>query len=303
MIVVAGEALIDLVPQDSGALAGLLPRLGGGPYNTAVALGRLGSPTAFCSRVSHDAFGQALLDGLVNAGVDVSSVRRGGEPTTLAVATIGTDGSAAYSFYVEGTADRLFAAPDQLPDGARAVSFGTCSLVLEPGASAYEELMRTAAAQNVFTALDPNIRAGLIPDPDAYRARFRSWLPSVSLLKLSEDDARWLGGTPRTWLAAGPAAVVITRGGDGLTAFTRDGAVHSVPGEPVDVVDTIGAGDTVNAALLHGLAARDALSPTALTELGPQGWTELLRFAARAAAVTCSRAGAEPPYARELGDL
>ncbi|MFE2535766.1 carbohydrate kinase [Streptomyces sp. NPDC059371] len=303
MIVVAGEALIDLVPQGSGALAGLLPRPGGGPYNTAVALGRLGSPTAFCSRVSHDAFGESLLDGLVNAGVDVSSVQRGGEPTTLAVATIGADGSAAYSFYVEGTADRLFAAPDQLPDGARAVSFGTCSLVLEPGASAYEELMRTAAAQDVFTALDPNIRAGLIPDPDAYRARFESWLPSVSLLKLSEDDARWLGGTPREWLAAGPAAVVITRGGDGLTAFTRDGVVHSVPGEPVDVVDTIGAGDTVNAALLHGLAARDALSPAALTELGTRGWTELLRFAARAAAVTCSRAGAEPPYARELGDL
>ncbi|WP_326788446.1 carbohydrate kinase family protein [Streptomyces sp. NBC_00151] len=303
MIVVAGEALIDLVPQDSGPLAELLPRRGGGPYNTAVALGRLGSPTAFCSRVSRDAFGEALLDGLVDAGVDVSSVQRGSEPTTLAVATIGADGSAAYSFYVEGTADRLFTAPDRLPAGARAVSFGTCSLALEPGASAYEELMRTAAAQGVFTALDPNIRAGLIPDPDAYRARFKSWLPSVSLLKLSEEDARWLGGTPREWLAAGPSAVVITQGGDGLTAFTRDGAVHSVPGEPVDVVDTIGAGDTVNAALLHGLSARDALSPTALAELGPRGWTGLLRFAARAAAVTCSRAGAEPPYARELDEL
>ncbi|MET8137372.1 carbohydrate kinase [Streptomyces sp. NPDC005251] len=303
MIVVAGEALIDLVPQGAGALAGLLPRLGGGPYNTAVALGRLGSPTAFCSRVSRDAFGEALLAGLGAAGVDVSSVQRGGEPTTLAVATIGADGSAAYSFYVEGTADRLFAAPDRLPDVVRAVSFGTCSLVLEPGASAYEELMRAAAAQGVFTALDPNIRAGLIPHPDAYRARFKSWLPSVSLLKLSEEDARWLGGTPREWLAAGPSAVVITQGGDGLTAFTRDGSVHSVPGEPVDVVDTIGAGDTVNAALLHGLAARNALCPAALAELGPQGWTELLGFAARAAAITCSRAGAEPPYARELGDL
>ncbi|MFF3407692.1 carbohydrate kinase [Streptomyces sp. NPDC002742] len=303
MIVVAGEALIDLVPQGAGALAGLLPRPGGGPYNTAVALGRLGSPTSFCSRVSRDAFGEALLAGLGDAGVDVACVQRGGEPTTLALATVGADGSAAYSFYVEGTADRLFTAPDRLPDTARAVSFGTCSLVLEPGAGAYEELMRTAAAQDVFTALDPNIRAGLIPDPDAYRARFRSWLPSVSLLKLSEEDARWLGGTPREWLAAGPAAVVITQGGDGLTAFTRDGSVHSVPGEPVDVVDTIGAGDTVNAALLHGLAARNALSPAALAELGPMGWTEILRFAARAAAVTCSRAGAEPPYAHELGGL
>ena len=302
MIVVAGEALIDLVPQGTGALAGLKPALGGGPYNTAVALGRLGSPTAFCSRTSHDAFGEALLDGLRAAGVDVSAVQRGAEPTTLAVASIDGNGSAAYSFYVEGTADRLFAAPAALPTGTRAVSFGTCSLVLEPGATAYESLLRTAAAQGVFTALDPNIRAGLIPDADAYRARFRSWLPSVSLLKMSEEDALWLGGSPREWLAAGPAAVVITHGGDGLSAFTRDGAVYPVAGEKVDVVDTIGAGDTVNAALLHGLAAQNALSSEALLGLGAEGWTRLLRFAARAAAITCSRAGAEPPYASEVDE-
>jgi len=300
VIVVAGEALIDLVPQGPGALANLRPALGGGPYNTAVALGRLGSPVAFCSRVSSDAFGEALLDGLREAGVNVSGVQRGTEPTTLAVATIDAHGSAAYSFYVDGTADRLFTAPAALPTGTRAVSFGTCSLVLEPGASAYEELMRAAAGQGVFTALDPNVRAGLIADADAYRARFLKWLPSVTLLKLSEEDARWLGGTPREWLAAGPSAVVITRGGDGLTVVTRDGAEYSVPGEKVSVVDTIGAGDTVNAALLHGLAEEDALSPAALAGLGADGWTRLLRFAARAAAITCSRAGAEPPYAQEL---
>ncbi|MFF1549281.1 carbohydrate kinase [Streptomyces sp. NPDC058291] len=300
MIVVAGEALIDLVPQGTGALAGLRPALGGGPYNTAVALARLGSPTAFCSRVSRDAFGEALLDRLRESGVDLSAVQRGAEPTTLAVASLDGNGSAAYSFYVEGTADRLFKAPDALPAGTRAVSFGTCSLVLEPGASAYEELMRTAASQGLFVALDPNIRPGLIPDADAYRARFKSWLPSVSLLKLSEEDAEWLGGTPREWLSAGPSAVVITRGGAGLTAFTRDGAVHSAPGERVDVVDTIGAGDTVNAALLHALSARDALSPAAPSDVDAAGWQELLGFAARAAAITCSRAGAEPPYAAEL---
>ena len=303
MIVVAGEALIDLVPQGTGALAALQPALGGGPYNTAVAHGRLGSPTAFCSRTSYDAFGEALLHGLRRAGVDVSAVQRGTEPTTLAVATVDGTGSAAYSFYVDGTADRFFAAPESLPAGTRAVSFGTCSLVLEPGATAYETLLRTAASQGVFTALDPNIRAGLIPDADAYRARFKSWLPSVSLLKLSEEDARWLGGTPKEWLAAGPAAVVITHGGDGLTAFTQGGAVYPVPGEMVDVVDTIGAGDTVNAALLHGLAAQDALSAQALADLGRDGWTRLLAFAARAAAITCSRAGAEPPYASEVGEL
>ncbi|MFG3661970.1 carbohydrate kinase [Streptomyces sp. NPDC047706] len=303
MIVVAGEALIDLVPQGTGALAGLRPALGGGPYNTAVALGRLGSATAFCSRASRDAFGEALLDGLRKAGVDVSAVQRGPEPTTLAVATIDGNGSAAYSFYVDGTADRLFTVPEGLPAATRALSFGTCSLVLEPGASAYEKLMRAAAAQGVFTALDPNIRAGLIPDADAYRARFLGWLPSVTLLKLSEDDALWLGGTPHEWLAAGPSAVVVTRGGDGLTVYTRDGGEHSVPGEEVAVVDTIGAGDTVNAALLHRLSTWNALSAEALAGLGADAWTTLLRFAARAAAITCSRAGAEPPYASELDEL
>jgi fructokinase len=290
VIVVAGEALIDLVPQGPGALAGLKPALGGGPYNTAVALGRLGSPSAFCSRTSYDAFGEALLGNLRATGVDVSAVQRGHEPTTLAVATLDVNGSAAFSFYVEGT-------------GTRAVSFGTCSLVLEPGATAYETMMRTAAAQGVFTALDPNIRTSLIHDADAYRDRFRSWLPSVTLLKLSEEDADWLGGSPREWLAAGPTAVVITHGGDGLSVVTRDGAEYSVPGEKVDVVDTIGAGDTVNAALLHGLSAQDALSADGLASLGADGWTRLLRFAARAAAITCSRAGAEPPYASEVGEV
>ncbi|MEV0120044.1 carbohydrate kinase [Streptomyces sp. NPDC050703] len=308
MIVVAGEALIDLVPREASrapdgraALPDLAPRLGGGPYNTAVALGRLGSPVAFCSRVSRDAFGEALLDGLRAAGVGLSQVQRGPEPTTLAVASIGEDGSAGYSFYVEGTADRLFTAPERLPDGVRAMSFGTCSLVLEPGASAYEELLRRAAASGVFTALDPNVRAALIPDADAYRARFTSWLPSVTLLKLSQEDAAWLGGTPREWLSHGPAAVVVTRGGDGLSLYTRDGSELRVPGERVDVVDTIGAGDTVNAALLHGLAERGALSADALRGLDAGGWEAVLRLAARAAAITCSRAGAEPPYATELG--
>ncbi|MFF9778300.1 carbohydrate kinase [Streptomyces sp. NPDC013978] len=303
MIVVAGEALIDLVPQGAGTLVDLRPARGGGPYNTAVALGRLGSPISFCSRVSYDVYGEALLTGLREAGVDVAAVQRGPEPTTLALASIGADGSARYSFYVEGSADRLFETPDRLPQGTRAVSFGTCSLVLEPGASAYEKLLHSTAAQGVFTALDPNVRPGLIPDADAYRARFLSWLPSVSLLKLSEEDARWLGGTPRLWLDCGPAAVVVTHGGDGLTVHTRAGGEHSVPGEKVDVVDTIGAGDTVNAALLHGLAARDALSATALAALGADDWTHLLRFAARAAAITCSRAGAEPPYAAEMDEL
>ncbi|MFZ3566309.1 carbohydrate kinase family protein [Streptomyces sp. BH097] len=302
MIVVTGEALIDLVPQPGpgGALAALAPKRGGGPYNTAIALGRLGERTAFLSRVSRDPFGEELLTGLREARVDVSCVQRGAEPTTLAVASVGPDGSAGYSFYVEGTADRLFSAPAQLPCGARAVSFGTCSLVLEPGASAYEEVLRRAHADGLCTALDPNIRPGLIPDPAAYRARFRSWLASTTLVKLSEDDSRWLGGDPASWLAHGPSAVVVTRGAAGLTAFTHAGEV-TVPGVPVAVADTIGAGDTVNAALLHRLCAHDALNAKAMAALTGAQWRDILGFAARAAAVTVSRAGAEPPYAHELG--
>ncbi|WP_326649192.1 MULTISPECIES: carbohydrate kinase [unclassified Streptomyces] len=296
MIVVAGESLIDLVPQGGGeALPVLLPRLGGGPYNMAVALGRLGAPVTFCSRVSTDGFGEALLAGLHSAGVGTSLVQRGPEPTTLAVAAIGTDGSAGYGFYVQGTADRLFELPGPLPDSVRALALGTCSLVLEPGATAYEALLRREAGRGVFTLLDPNIRAGLIPDADAYRARFAGWLPYVSLLKLSEDDAEWLGGVPE-----GPAVVVLTRGAAGLTVRTRGGLEVSVPATPVSVADTIGAGDTVNAALLHSLAGRNALSADASAALDADGWREVLWFASRAAAITCSRTGAEPPYASEL---
>ncbi|MER5884346.1 carbohydrate kinase [Streptomyces sp. NPDC001941] len=287
MIVVAGESLIDLVPLERHGIepgAALSPRPGGGPYNTALALGRLGSPVSFCSRVSTDGFGETLLARLRASGVDVSLVQRGPEPTTLAVASLGPDGSAGYSFYAEGTADRLFELPPELPAGTRALALGTCSLVLEPGASAYEALLRREAGRGVFTLLDPNVRPGLIADPAAYRRRLEGWLPYVSLLKLSEEDADWLGGVPE-----GPGAVVLTRGAEGLTVRTRGGGSFSVPGVAVDVVDTIGAGDTVNAALLHRLVGG-----------GEPDWPRVLEFAARAAAVTCSRTGAEPPYAGEL---
>ncbi|WP_405703618.1 carbohydrate kinase family protein [Streptomyces sp. NBC_00069] len=293
MIVVGGEALIDLVPvaQPPGAL---VPRPGGGPYNTALALGRLGADVAFCSRVSTDGFGEGLLAGLHAAGVDLSLVQRGPEPTTLAVPSLAPDGSAAYGFYVEGTADRLFTLPEAVPADTRALALGTCSLALEPGASAYEALLRRESGRGVLTLLDPNIRPALIADPAAYRARFLGWLPYVSVLKLSEEDARWLGGRVSDWLAAGPSAVVLTRGAQGLTVRTREGTEHTAPARRVVVADTIGAGDTVNAALLH------RLSGPAGPAGGPVDWPGVLAYAAHAAALTCTRAGAEPPYAAEL---
>src|SRR6266545_6107976 len=182
MIVVGGEALVDLVPESStvdGELGPLLPLPGGGPYNVAITVGRLGGPVRFLSRLSTDGFGDALLRRLHLSGVDTSMVQRGAEPTTLAVAGIGPDGSARYSFHVAGTADRLVTDPGELPPEVTTLSLGTLSLLLEPGATTYETLLRRHARRGGLTVLDPNIRPGLVSDPDAHRARFASWLPDI----------------------------------------------------------------------------------------------------------------------------
>ena len=311
MIVVGGEALVDLVPAPStvrGELGALLPRPGGGPYNTAIAAGRLGAPVTFLSRVSTDGFGAAIVARLADSRVQLDLLQRGPEPTTLAVVTLADDGSARYTFYVQGTADRLVTDPGPLPEDVTALALGTLSLVLEPGASTYEAVLRRESARDRLTVLDPNIRTGLITDPAAYRARFAGWLPDVRVLKVSEEDARWLADVSsdadvepvlRDWLAAGVSAVVLTRGGAGLTAYTAKDRVD-VPAAPARVVDTIGAGDTVHGALLtwlHGKAVRTAADVVALDG---SAWSDALGFAARAAAVTVSRVGAQPPYAAEL---
>ncbi|MFD9706132.1 carbohydrate kinase [Lentzea sp. NPDC059081] len=306
MIVVAGEALVDMVPVGDDELTPLAPKLGGGPYNVAVALGRLDVPTGFLSRVSTDHFGEQLVKRLHASGVSTDLVQRGQENTTLAVVGLAEDGSARYAFYVEGTADRLVEDPGPLAADVRAVSFGTLSLVLEPGASEYEKVLRRES-KRALTALDPNIRAGLIEDPGAYRKRFTSWLPDVGLLKVSVEDARWLADSDsadvieiaRTWISQGPAAVVLTKGGDGLSVITATDQVD-VPPVKVDVVDTIGAGDTVQGALLAWLHDHDALDAEKVRALSREEWTEALTYAGAAAAITCSRAGAEPPFASEL---
>jgi fructokinase len=211
---------------------------------------------------------------------------------------VAPDGSAKYTFYAEGTADRLFQAPQDLPE-MTILSLGTLSLVLEPGASAYEDVMKRA---NVLTVLDPNIRTVLIKDPAAYRARFQQWLPYVSLLKVSEEDAAWLTeGDPLEAAHTWPGPVVLTRGSRGLAVVTGAGELVEVPATAATVVDTIGAGDTVHGALLAWLYTKDIQTVEQLRGLDANSWREALRYAGKAAAITVSRAGAEPPYAAELG--
>lgn len=303
-VVVCGEGLVDLVPLGTGTLAPLTPALGGGPFNVAITLGRLGSAASLCSRLSTDAYGEALTVALRAAGVNLSLLQRGREPTTLALTSIGRDGSAQYSFYLDGTADRLVIDPGELPGTVRALAFGTLSMVLEPGVSVYERLLHRSHAEGRLTMLDPNIRAGVIDDPDAYRRRFSSWLPALDIVKVSDDDADWLaqgeeGTGPQQWIAAGVGAVLTTRGGDGLSVLTADFAVDA-PAPPTTVVDTIGAGDTICGAMLHWLGTHRVLDPAKVRQMTRSEWSEALGFAAAAAAVTVSRPGADPPWAGEL---
>jgi fructokinase len=304
--VVGGEALVDLVPDPGvgGVEAALHPHWGGGPFNTAIALGRLQAPVRFLSRMSQDPYGEAMLQRLYESGVDTGLVQRGPEQTSLAVVSLTPEGSARYGFYFGGTADRLVADPGPLPSDTAAVALGTCSLAHEPGASVYERILLREAAAGRLACVDPNIRPALIPDAQAYRTRFRGWLPSLGLLKVSDEDAVWLAGedpdsAARAWRRAGVGAVVVTRGATGMAAYTSAGVVD-VPAVPTKVVDTIGAGDTAYAALLARLGVHGALSRDGLAGLDTEAWRDVLRYAATAAAITCSRAGADPPTAAEL---
>ncbi|MDN6199264.1 carbohydrate kinase family protein [Corynebacterium flavescens] len=286
---VCGEGLVDLVPVAPGSLNDLTPALGGGPFNVAIAAARLGADVAFQSRLSTDGFGRELVAALEREGIDTTWVQRGDEPTTLAVTTIDPDGSASYTFYTEGTADRLVA-PRLAP--ADIACFGTVSLALEPGASRYANLLREFAHQGTLVALDPNIRPFYATE--THRAFLQELLPYVTLLKLSVDEVEFLG----------PAALkkvpimVITDGSAGLrvVAGTTD---FQLPAYPVEMADTIGAGDAVLGALLTTIDER-GLDRDALERLSQYDWQKILEFAAKAAAITVSRTGAQPPTRAEV---
>lgn len=306
MILCCGEALIDMLPRRTeGGEDAFAPFVGGAVYNTAIALGRLGAPTGFFSGLSTDFFGQMLDAGLTASGVSSSLAARSDRPTTLAFVRL-VDGHATYAFYDENTAGRMLS-PEDLPalgGDLTALFFGGISLVVEPCGAAYEALMLREAAHRV-TMIDPNIRPDFIRDEGAYRARLGRMLAVADIVKLSDEDLHWLEGPGatddhvRSLIARGVKLVCITRGAEGVTGYT---ATQSVPvaARKATVVDTVGAGDTFNAGLLAALHEAGALAKPALDALSAEVLGQALALGAQAAAVTVSRAGANPPWRDEL---
>lgn len=307
MILSCGEALIDMLPRTStNGEACFAPYAGGAVFNTAIALGRLGAPSGFFSGVSTDMLGEILADTLTASHVDIGLLARSGRPTTVAFVKL-VDGQATYAFYDEGTAGRMLAEADLpvLPDTVAALFFGGISLVNDPAASTYEALQARECGARV-TMIDPNIRPGFIAGKeDAYRARIRRMIGRADIVKLSDEDLHWLEGPgeptalARGILARGPRVVFVTEGAKGARAVTA-GADRIVAATPVAVVDTVGAGDTFNAGVLAALHQAGALTKAGVAGLGDGVLDAALSLGTRAAAVTVSRAGANPPWSQEL---
>ena len=306
MILCCGEALIDMLPRRSTAdEPAFAPYAGGAVFNTAIALGRLGAPVEFFSGLSTDLFGQQLVRVLAESKAGTRYAHFSPRPTTLAFVDL-KDGHATYVFYDEGTAGRMLS-PENLPDLADdvdAVLFGAISLIPEPCGSTYEALMAREHGKRV-TMLDPNIRPGFIPDRAKHADRIRRMMAMADIVKLSDEDLAWFGeeGSPeeiaRRWLERGPKLIVITQGARGAAAYSRAHTV-SVQSRKVAVVDTVGAGDTFNAGVLASLHDQNLLSKANIAALPEGAIRQALTLGAKAAAVTVSRAGANPPWRHEI---
>ena len=299
MILCCGEALIDMLPRETTAgEAAFAPYAGGAVFNTAIALGRLGASAGYFGGLSNDLFGQLLASTLTASNVDHTPAARSDRPTTLAFVTL-VDGHAKYAFYDENTAGRMLSS-DQLPaldDTCKALFFGGISLVGEPAADTYADLCERAGDRVVM--IDPNIRPGFITDEPRYRARLSAMLNRADVVKISDEDMEWLGTAPETLLKQGVALVLVTRGAEGVDMVSREGTKR-IAAQKVSVVDTVGAGDTFNAGFLAGLdraglLTREKLASAWLDDLAPAA-----DLGARAAAITVSRAGANPPWDNEL---
>ena len=292
---VCGEVLIDILPTG--------PVVGGGPANTAKALARLGYEVDFIDGISTDAYGVSAKKELNRDGVGLGLSLTSDKPTCTATVTLDSKGSASYEFLIDGTATFDFNS-SWLPDPERSkpsvLHIGTLVTIIEPGASV---LFDWAVKVGEFAPIvfDPNIRPSVMADRAKYAAAVEKWVSISSVVKVSDDDIAWLypaeplDVVAHRWIEAGVSAVVITRGEKGLIGFTASG-MEEVDGVKVDVVDTVGAGDTVGAIVVEGIIKHSVHG------LQGQVLNALLHKAAIAAGITCSRAGAQPPRAHELVD-
>ena len=307
MFVVCGEALMDVFGAgDTPTGVTLDARIGGSPFNVAVGLARLAQPVAFFSAVSRGFLGERLMRALREEGVATSAVARIDAPTTLGLVGLDAAGVASYSFYGEGGADRQLdaSALDLLPAGIRALHVGSYATVVEPIAGTLRALIGRER-DHALISCDPNVRLNVEPDLARWRDTLDWMLGHAHLLKISDEDLGLL--LPRVEpadfaadaLARGVRLVVVTRGGEGALGWTLGASAQAAP-VAVQVIDTVGAGDTFQAALLTWLAEHDRLAPQALAGLSSAELGDALGFAARAAAITCSRRGADMPRRGEV---
>ena len=307
MILSAGEALFDMIQKPGVSV--IEPVIGGSTLNVALGCARLGRPTAYLTKLSTDYFGNLLADFLGREGISTAYVaRESGRSTTLAFAFLQPGGHADYSFYAEGAADRLMTLSDlpaTLPDDVKAVHFGSISLVLEPTATTLADYL-VALSSSRFISLDPNVRASLISDRATWTARFDRLRKAADFVKASIEDVEWMVGgkadpaaTARAWSLEGPRVAVITDGGAGATVAVG-GESRFVPAHKVEVADTVGAGDTFQAAYLSRLDELGFLDKAAIRGITLDQAEEVARFAVAAAAITCTRRGADLPRRSEV---
>jgi len=303
MILCAGEALIDMIPTATvTGQTGYVPHVGGSVLNTAVALGRLGAPVALLTGLSSDRFGQRIEAALAASHVSTEPSLRSARPTTLAFVHL-DDGQASYQFYDENSAFQQLGetALPALPANLRAGFFGGISLCEPSVGDALAALARVAAI-HVPVMIDPNVRPGLARDPERYRARLAAMLASSDIVKVSQEDLDWLmpGTEAADLLAHGPRLVLLTRGAEGADAWHANGAHRQVPAPAVTVADTVGAGDTFNAAVLFDLDRNGLLDRDGIGALTGADLERMLTLATRAAAITVTRSGANPPWKEDL---
>ena len=282
------------------------PYAGGSVMNTAIALGRLGAPSGFFSGLSNDMLGEILTDTLQASKVDTTLCARSNRPTTVAFVKL-VNGQATYAFYDENTAGVTLSL-DQLPTlpaGIDTLFFGGISLVNDPAASTYATLQAREAGMRV-TMIDPNIRLGFIAGKEGpYRQRIEGMIAKADIVKLSDEDLTWVMGAgdvetlARKIIAMGPKVVFVTEGALGARAITAS-QNRFVAAQKIVVADTVGAGDTFNAGALAALHQAGALTKARLAAVTDAELDAALSLGTRAAAITCARPGANPPWASEL---